>query len=573
MNIRKKIMITSFMGLIFLGIIMFFIASSSIKNMGMAEIRSLRATLMEEKKQKLKNIVEIGVSQIEGVFASKDHDEAGKKTLVFKLISDTKYDDGTGYLWINDMAPAMVFHPVNQAMNGKDLSDYKDPDGKRLFVEMTEVCKKQGEGTVGYKWAKPGFNEPVDKLSYVKLFKPLNWVVGSGIYIDDVNAAIAEKEKIIKAGMARQRNLLLAAIVISLALTLFLTYVVAGRISGPLRKACGMVKDIAEGEGDLTVRLKVDSTDEVGELSKGFNVFVGKLQDMIKKITASSREVDRSSGDLSEISGHLSAEVEDTVRRSNNVAASTEEMDTNISSVAAAMEESTTNLNLVVAAAEEMTSTITEIARNAEKAREISQGAVSQALSASDKMDILEKTAKEIGKVTDAISDISEQTNLLALNATIEAARAGDAGKGFAVVANEIKELAVQTAKSTRDIKKQIDDIQSTTSLAVGEIGTISKVIADINEIVAAIAAAVEEQSVVTKEISGNIAQAGQGIALVNENINQSSSVSNEIAKDITGVSQATDKIAESTRKVETSSRHLKDMASELKLILDGFKV
>ena len=566
-------MLTSFAGLIFLGIIMFFIASSSIKKMGDEELHALKTTLMEEKKQKLKNIVEMGVSQIDGIFLSKDYDEAGKKALIFKLMKDMKYDDGSGYIWINDMTPAMVFHPVNEAMNGKDLSDYKDPDGKRLFVEMVEVCKKEGEGTVGYKWAKPGFNEPVDKLSYVKLFKPLNWVIGSGIYIDDVNAAIMEKEKIVKAGMAKQRNLLLAAIFISLALTLLLTYVVSGKISGPLRDACAMVQDIAQGEGDLTVRLKADSTDEVGELSKGFNTFVGKLQDMIKKISNSSREVDVSSGELSEISRVLSNEVEDTAKRSVNVAASTEEMDANISSVAAAMEESTTNLNLVVAAAEEMTSTISEIARNAEKARDISQEAVSQASSASDKMNTLEKTAKEIGKVTDAISDISEQTNLLALNATIEAARAGEAGKGFAVVANEIKELAIQTANSTRDIKQQIDGIQSTTALAVNEIGVISKIITDINEIVATIAAAVEEQSVVTKEISGNIAQAGQGIALVNENINQSSAVSNEIAKDISGVSQATDRIAESSRKVETSSRQLKDMASDLKLILDGFKI
>ncbi len=573
MNIRKKIMLTSFAGLIFLGVIMFLIASSSIKKMGEQEIHTLQTTLMEEKKQKLKNIVEIGVSQIEGISSSKDQDDAGKKALIFKLMKDTKYDGGTGYLWINDLTPVMVFHPVNEAMNGKDLSDYKDPDGKRLFVEMAEVCKKEGEGTVGYKWAKPGFNEPVDKLSYVKLFKPLNWVIGSGIYIDDVNAALMEKEKIVKAGMAKQRNLLLAAIFISLALTLLLTYVVSGKISGPLKEACAMVQDIAQGEGDLTVRLKADSTDEVGELSKGFNTFVEKLQDMIKKITHSSREVDASSGELSEISRVLSNEVEDTAKRSVSVAASTEEMDANISSVAAAMEESTTNLNLVVAAAEEMTSTISEIARNAEKARDISQEAVSQAANASDKMNILEKTAKEIGKVTDAISDISEQTNLLALNATIEAARAGEAGKGFAVVANEIKELAIQTANSTRDIKQQIDGIQSTTALAVNEIGLISKIITDINEIVAAIAAAVEEQSVVTKEISGNIAQAGQGIALVNENINQSSAVSNEIAKDISGVSQATDRIAESSRKVETSSRHLKEMASDLKLILDGFKI
>ncbi len=573
MNIRKKIMLTSFVGLIFLGVVMFFIASSSIKKMGEQEIHALKTNLMEEKTQKLKNIVEIGVSQIEGVFASKDPDDAGKKALIFKLMKDTKYDGGNGYLWINDMTPAMVFHPINEAMNGKDLTDYKDPDGKRLFVEMAEVCKKEGEGTVGYKWAKPGFKDPVDKLSYVKLFKPLNWVIGSGIYIDDVNAAIMEKEKIVKAGMAKQRNLLLAAIFISLALTLLLTYVVSGKISGPLKEACAMVQDIAQGEGDLTVRLKIDSTDEVGELSKGFNTFVGKLQDMIKKITNSSREVDVSSSELSEISRGLSNEVEDTARRSVNVAASTEEMDATISSVAAAMEESTTNLNLVVAAAEEMTSTISEIARNAEKARDISQEAVSQAANASDKMNTLDKTAKEIGKVTDAISDISEQTNLLALNATIEAARAGEAGKGFAVVANEIKELAIQTAKSTRDIKQQIDGIQSTTALAVNEIGLISKIITDINEIVATIAAAVEEQSVVTKEISGNIAQAGQGMALVNENINQSSAVSNEIAKDISGVSQATDRIAESSRKVETSSRQLKGMASDLKLILDGFKI
>ena len=573
MNIRKKIMITSFAGMILLGIIMFFIASSSIKNMGMKELYDLKVTLMEEKKQKLRNIVEMGVSQIEGIFLSKNYDDAGKKELIFKLIQDMKYDQNNGYIWINDMTPAMVYHPVNPALNGKNMSDYKDPDGKHLFIEMVEVCKKEGEGVVNYKWEKPGFKEPVDKLSYVKLFKPLNWIIGSGIYIDDVNAAIMEKEKIVKAGMARQRNLLLAAIFISLILSLVLTYMISGKISGPLRAACGMVKDIAEGEGDLTVRLKADSTDEVGELSKGFNTFVGKLQDIIKKISNSSREVDVSSGDLQEISKALSSEVKDTAKRSMNVAASTEEMDANISSIASAMEESTTNLNLVVTAAEEMTSTIAEIARNAEKARSISEGAVSQSSSASGKMDILGKAAKEIGKVTDTISEISEQTNLLALNATIEAARAGEAGKGFAVVANEIKELAIQTADATRDIKKQIDAIQSTTSLAVDEIQMISKTITDINEIVVTIATSVEEQSVVTKEISGNIAQASQGIALVNENINQSSSVSNEIAKDISGVSEATDKISESSRKVETSSRRLKDMASELKLILDGFRV
>jgi len=572
MSIQKKIIMTSFAGLIFLGTVMFVISSSAVKNMGMEQIHALKTTMMEEKKSKLKNIVEMAVSQIKGVYESSEYTEAEKKELIFKLLSDMKYDQ-SGYLWINDLKPAMVYHPTNPSLNGKDLSGYKDPDGKALFVEMARVCKQDGEGVVGYKWAKPGFDEPVEKLSYVKLFKPLNWVIGSGIYVDDVNVAVSIKEKQVHANISKQRNRLVSTIVIILALSFCVTYFVSKKISDPLRQACDMLKDIAEGEGDLTVRLKVQSKDEVGELSKWFNTFIEKLQGIMKKISENSLAVDSSSSELSKISKYMFTEVEDTATRSSNVAAATEEMDANMTGVAQAMEESATNLNIVVAAAEEMTSTINEIAQNAENARSVSQDAVAQANSASDKMSDLEKTAKGIGKVTDAISDISEKTNLLALNATIEAARAGEAGKGFAVVANEIKELASQTAGSTKNIKIQIDDIQSTTSMAVGEINQISDVIANINEIVATIATAVEEQSAVTKEIAGNISQASEGIALVNENINESSNVSNAISKDILGVSEATDKISTSSQKVELSSEKLKGMASELKLILDGFKV
>ncbi len=571
MNIQKKIILTSITGLIFLGIVMFFIASSAIKTMGINQIHALKTTMMEEKTEKLKNIVELAVSQIQGIHDSKEYPENIKKQMIFDHLKNMKYGTN-GYLWINDMKPVMVFHPVNPALNGQDLTELKDPNGKALFVEMAKVCAKNSEGVVDYQWEKPGFDKPVDKLSYVKLFKPLNWIVGSGIYIDDVNAAIAAKQKEVQAAMTRQRNSLLFVIMIAIFLSSVATYFVAKKISDPLKLVCEMLKDIAEGEGDLTVRLKENSKDEVGELSKWFNIFIEKLQVIIKKISKNTGEVNTSSTDLSDISHLMATEVENTAKRSSNVASSTNEMNTTMVSIAAAMEESTTNLDLVVAAAEEMTSTINEIAQNAERAKDVSEKAVSQAESTSQRMAQLEKTARDINKVTDTISNIAEQTNLLALNATIEAARAGEAGKGFSVVANEIKELAFQAASSTQDIKTQIDNIQLTTGLAVTEISEISSIITDINQVIVTIAAAVEEQSVVTKEIAGNITQAGEGIAIVNQNINESSSVSDEISRDIHGVSMATEKISDSSQKVRTSSEGLKKMASELKLILDGFR-
>jgi methyl-accepting chemotaxis protein len=185
----------------------------------------------------------------------------------------------------------------------------------------------------------------------------------------------------------------------------------------------------------------------------------------------------------------------------------------------------------------------------------------------------LGEAAKAISKVTEVITEISEQTNLLALNATIEAARAGEAGKGFAVVANEIKELAKQTANATMEIKEKISGIQDSTSVTVSEIGQITQVIGDVNDIVATIAAATEEQLAAAREISGNISQASTGIQEVNESLAQSSAVSSEIAKDIADVNQESAKMTNSSSQVDMSANDLKGLADELELVVGRFKV
>jgi len=185
----------------------------------------------------------------------------------------------------------------------------------------------------------------------------------------------------------------------------------------------------------------------------------------------------------------------------------------------------------------------------------------------------LGRAADEINKVTEAITEISEQTNLLALNATIEAARAGEAGKGFAVVANEIKDLAKQTAMATLDIKNKIQGIQQATGVTVHEINEISTVIADVDQIVATIASAVEEQSATTREISANVNQASQGINEVNENVAQSSAVSSEIASDIATVNESANEINTASSQVKISAEALSGVADRLKDMVSRFKI
>jgi methyl-accepting chemotaxis protein len=380
----------------------------------------------------------------------------------------------------------------------------------------------------------------------------------------------------IKTVLEESQNLTYTCIIIGLVSVLFAglaIFLISGSIVKPIKIAVAGLKDIAQGEGDLTMRLAVNTKDEIGELATWFNTFIEKLQTIIRQIDTNASAVNESSSGLSVIATQMSSGAQDTADRASTVAAATEEMTANLNNVAAAMEESSTNTNMVAAAAEEMTSTIDEIAKNAGMARNVSEEAVNKAESASVRMSELGKAAQVIGKVTEVINDISEQTNLLALNATIEAARAGEAGKGFAVVAGEIKELARQTAKATLDIKNQIDEVQNTTSLTVKEIDGISIVINGVNDIVTSIAAAVEEQSTATSEIADNINQASQGIAEVNENINQCSGVAAQITRDITQVDSEAGEMQKGSEQVKSSASDMNEMATQLSTIVGKFKI
>jgi len=375
-------------------------------------------------------------------------------------------------------------------------------------------------------------------------------------------------------GVHSIRNISILIGILALALVFAIVYFISAKIiSTPINRVIEGLKDIAEGEGDLTKRLKISSQDEIGTLATWFNIFMEKLQDLIRQTAATSGTVGASSAELLIISEEMMKSTAVTTSKTEKVSAASEEMSMNINSVASAMEEASSNINMVAAATEEMTSTINEIAKNSEHARGISERAVTRSKEASQKMNRLGAAAIDIGKVTEAINDISSQTDLLALNATIEAARAGEAGKGFAVVAGEIKELSRQTADATHEIKDKIDGIQKVTVETVEEIGSVVTIISEINDIIATIATSVEEQSAATKEIAVNIGQASKGIQEVNEKVNRNAHVASVISTEISDVDNSTGEILKNSDKVNQSAKKLTDLAKMLSDKVGMFKV
>jgi len=353
-----------------------------------------------------------------------------------------------------------------------------------------------------------------------------------------------------------------------------LTWILITRfISHPLKQTVVMLKDIAQGDGDLTKRMEIKTQDEIGSMGKWFNTFIGKIQSIISEISANSENLKNSAYSIKESSNLLSSSAEKMTDKSASVTDSSENMSSNLTSVAATSEEATTNLNTIASATEQLNATVSEIAKRSETARTITDEAVQKAENTSRQIDKLGISANEIGKVTETITEISEQTNLLALNATIEAARAGEAGKGFAVVANEIKELAKQTAEATQTIKDQIGGIQTSTSNTVEQIAEISKVINDINDIVSSIAAAVEEQSVTTGEITKNISEVSIGIQDVNEKVSKSSVMASDVSGDMVEVKESANDISNNSSQINHSIEDLFKMAEGLKGIVEKFKV
>ena len=509
--------------------------------------------LMDEKRIATKNAVDVAFALMSDYDARVKKGEfsleEGQKRAINRIKS-LRYK-GSEYFWINDMHPTMIMHPIKPELDGKDLSDNKDPNGKKLFVEMVSVCKEKGEGFVDYQWSRPGDTKPVPKVSFVKLYQPWGWMIGSGTYVDDVTT-----------DMSRIRSKILMATAAGSVIIIVFVFLISILITRPLK--AGVIFADRLAQGDFTVPdLVVKSKDEAGTLAAALNKTKNELSHLLNTAMGS-------------VAG-----------TSTQVASASEELSATVRQMTMRLDEQAKRSTQVATAATEMSQTVVDIAKNASniatsavdtlKIAEIGESVVSQTVSevrvisntvaeSASRITTLGERSKQIFEIVDVIKDIADQTNLLALNAAIEAARAGEQGRGFAVVADEVRKLAEKTSKATAEVGAMIGAIQDETSKAVQ--------------------AMTESQTRVEKGVSLS-AEAGDALHRILDSVRglqsmvqqiasateEMSTVSDTISSDIELIADVSRETSGSAAEIEDASNGLAKLSADLQEVTRKFKI
>lgn len=515
MRIRNKIIALASIPLI-LVVLLINLSSYMISRADLQQKQvELREQLNSEKKTQLGKYLALAESAVANVYAQADTPE--NRETVKQILRELRYE-ADGYFFVyNYQGINQVLGPKPE-LEGKDLSQLKDADGKQ-FIQAIITSARQGDGFVQYQWHKPSVNRDVAKLSFNKTLDKYQWVVGTGFYIDDIEAELARHMQL---GQQETITLLLRNIAVSLAvlvLTIVATLVIGNRITRPLEAAVAALNNIASGEGDLTRRLSATSTDEVGTLSLAFNHFIEQIQSLVSQVGVTSSHVFDVSARLKDSSSQFITQMQGHRRETEQVVTAVTEMSSTAQEVASSAANAAT-----------ATSAASAEAVQAREVVAVATHSINQLVSEVDQAaHVIQQLAQETGKigsVVEVIRGIAEQTNLLALNAAIEAARAGEQGRGFAVVADEVRSLAGRTQQSTVEINSMLQRLQSGVAEAVEvmqssqarseetihETGKISNsldgvaaAVDTINEMNLQIATAAEEQNAVAEEINRNL--------------------------------------------------------------------
>ncbi|HTW57596.1 MAG TPA: methyl-accepting chemotaxis protein [Terriglobales bacterium] len=476
-----------------------------------------RARILEERRGKVKNLVEAASGILDQCYELQQRGmtQAEAQRQAVSLLKNLRYD-GDNYFWISDLRPMMIMHPAKPQLDGTDLSGFKDPQGKLPFVEMAETVRQSGAGFVAYEWPRPGSDKAVPKISYVKGFEPWGWIVGTGIYVDDVDAAWRHS-----AAEAAGMMMLLLGLMGAASLSAY------RRMFGPLSKIVACMKDVAEGEGDLTKRLDVPPDREVAELAHWFNAFMSKFQATITAVAGNLHNLAAAGEEISVTSRQQMEGAQQQKDQTGQVATATQQM-------TAAVQQVTEISNHAAGASQKAASAARHGGKVVEDALTRMQSIAISTRESAKQIESLGEQSEQIGRIIGVIDEIADQTNLLALNAAIEAARAGEQGRGFAVVADEVRKLAERTAHATKEITQMIQGVQEGTRLAVTAMHTG------------------------TKEVEMGVAATGEA----GESLKEIIGISDQVGEMVTHIATAALQQLDATAEVTHSMERISDIAA-----------
>lgn len=522
-----------------------------------------RAHLTEAKDRQVKSLIDTSVSILkhyDNKITQKLLSEEDAKQQAKEALQAIRYE-GSEYIFALDKQGTMVMHGVNPKLIDKNIINLKDKQGFLFIKAMLDGVKKAPNdfSNVTYYWPKAGQEDPIEKLSSFKLYAPWGWIVGTGVYMDDVDAIFWEEVRIM--------------IIAGALLTLILGYLLI-TIARDMRKAISGLNHqmlaLAEGKTDIEITGS-NRKDSIGSMAQAVGVFkenmIKNIQLAAEKEANQAKQVQRAAeieqfikGFDDQVSGVLSNVSSSAAQMKGTSATllqSAQSASERALSVASASEQATANVETVAAATEELSSSVDEINRQVSNSRSKATHAAQEAERTNSIVSGLSTASNKVGEVVSLITTIADQTNLLALNATIEAARAGEAGKGFAVVASEVKNLANQTARATEEITAQITEMQTVSSDAVTAIQSITDAIEEINTVAETITDAVGQQDAATREIARNIEEAATG--------------TRDVAANIRTVTEEAKHTGDASQEVSNVSATLADDADDLHTMVEGF--
>ena len=510
----------------------------------------LKQALVNSKTDNTRMLVDAAYSVLEKHYKQYESglvDEATAKAEAIEGINKLRYD-GDNYFWVNDMHPNMITHPTKPQLNGQDISGVKDPNGKALFVAMVKVVRKHGQGSVDYMWPFPGSDKPVDKISYVKGFPQWGWIVGSGVYLDDVQVIFWRFAKILLS--------------IGSVIVLFvagLAYLISCSVKRPIDEVVDALNGIASGQGDLTKALPVAGNDELSLLASHFNAFTQKIRGLLLQVRGSTTQLNKTTDQLKDSFSQSVKAIEAQRRESAAVVSAMDEMLSASINIAQNAEQSASYVNQAETAANIGKDVVVQTS-------DLVQHVSSEFETTSEIIQNLANNSQIISKVSEVIRGIAEQTNLLALNAAIESARAGEQGRGFAVVADEVRTLAARTQDSTEEIRGMVESLTSGGVSAVAAMTAGREVTAQASASALkgaeSLASVVEEMNNIALMIN-QTASAAEEQSLVSKSINQS-------VQNIVDATESTylqfEKARESEQQLQSLSGQLSDLIGEFKL-------